>query len=151
MIMSVFELSTVRYKKSTGAPCLWVGQKFRCHADKQIHSCTQSCVNIHAEIQAAKHTWNLSCTRKHTTRQVSKYVKYLQPQLSIHLQKQTRTHAQTQTQAYKYPSSHYLSEGLPEKEYETFVISVKDKGKAIPSQAWTGHEGSRRLRLRGFN
>jgi hypothetical protein len=27
---------------------------------------------------------------------------------------------------------------------------VKDKGKAIPLQAWTGPEGSRRLRLRDF-
>jgi hypothetical protein len=27
---------------------------------------------------------------------------------------------------------------------------IKDKGKAIPLQAWTGSEGSRRLRLPDF-
>jgi len=30
------------------------------------------------------------------------------------------------------------------------VISVKGKGKAIPLQAWTGLEGSRRMRLPDF-
>jgi len=29
-------------------------------------------------------------------------------------------------------------------------IFLKAKGKAIPLQAWTGPEGSRRLRLPGF-
>jgi hypothetical protein len=28
--------------------------------------------------------------------------------------------------------------------------SLKGKDKAIPLQAWTGHEGSRRLRLQDF-
>jgi hypothetical protein len=33
---------------------------------------------------------------------------------------------------------------------ETDVIIFKVKGKAIPLQAWTGPEGSRRLRLPDF-
>jgi hypothetical protein len=35
---------------------------------------------------------------------------------------------------------------------ERRVVShdIKGKGKAIPLQAWTGHEGSRRLRLQAF-
>jgi hypothetical protein len=32
----------------------------------------------------------------------------------------------------------------------TTTIKSKDKGKAIPLQAWTGPEGSRRLRLPDF-
>jgi hypothetical protein len=32
----------------------------------------------------------------------------------------------------------------------TYLTPVKDKGKAIPVQAWTGLEGSRRLRLPDF-
>ena len=31
------------------------------------------------------------------------------------------------------------------------VVLGKGKGKAIPLQAWTGSEGSRRLRLPDFN
>jgi type IV secretory pathway component VirB8 len=34
-------------------------------------------------------------------------------------------------------------------EYHVY-IKVKDKGKAIPVQAWRGPEGSRRLRLPDF-
>jgi len=30
------------------------------------------------------------------------------------------------------------------------AVSIKGKGKAIPLQAWTGPEGSRRLRLPDF-
>jgi len=32
----------------------------------------------------------------------------------------------------------------------TKFVHVKDKGKAIPLQAWTGPEGARRLRLPDF-
>ena len=35
-------------------------------------------------------------------------------------------------------------------KYNYFTSKVKDKGKAIPLQAWTGPEGSRRLRLPDF-
>jgi len=35
-------------------------------------------------------------------------------------------------------------------KYSQFYIEVKGKGKAIPLQAWTGHEGSRRWRLPDF-
>jgi hypothetical protein len=31
--------------------------------------------------------------------------------------------------------------------YNMFILSIKKKDKAIPLQAWTGPEGSRRLRL----
>jgi hypothetical protein len=31
-----------------------------------------------------------------------------------------------------------------------FLVSVEGKGKAIPLQAWTGSEGSRRFRLSDF-
>jgi len=31
-----------------------------------------------------------------------------------------------------------------------YISSTKGKGKAIPLQAWTGPEGSRRLRLPDF-
>jgi len=31
-----------------------------------------------------------------------------------------------------------------------FLISVKGKGKSVPLQAWTGPEGSRKLRLPDF-
>jgi len=34
--------------------------------------------------------------------------------------------------------------------FTTIVFQVKGKGKAIPLQAWTGPEGSRRLRLPDF-
>ena len=34
--------------------------------------------------------------------------------------------------------------------YFTLLKCHAIKGKAIPSQAWTGHEGSRRLRLPDF-
>jgi hypothetical protein len=30
------------------------------------------------------------------------------------------------------------------------TVYYEDKGKAIPLKAWTGHEGSRRLRLPDF-
>jgi len=30
------------------------------------------------------------------------------------------------------------------------IVNSRAKGKAIPLQAWTGPEGSRRLRLRDF-
>jgi hypothetical protein len=36
------------------------------------------------------------------------------------------------------------------KENTTTTTTTKGKGKAIPLQAWTGHEGSRRLRLPDF-
>jgi hypothetical protein len=32
----------------------------------------------------------------------------------------------------------------------TYILIGKDKGKAIPLQAWTGPEGSRSLRLPDF-
>jgi hypothetical protein len=31
-----------------------------------------------------------------------------------------------------------------------FVVKVKEKGKAIPLQVWTGHKGSRSLRFPDF-
>jgi hypothetical protein len=31
--------------------------------------------------------------------------------------------------------------------WDLYVMLLKNKGKAIPLQAWTGPEGSRRLRL----
>jgi hypothetical protein len=34
--------------------------------------------------------------------------------------------------------------------YEYIKVKVKGRGKAIPLQAWTGREGSRRLRLPDF-
>ena len=34
--------------------------------------------------------------------------------------------------------------------YTTVCVHLKVKGKAIPFQAWTGPEGSRRLRLPDF-
>jgi len=36
------------------------------------------------------------------------------------------------------------------KKKNTFTTKGKRKGKAIPLQAWTGPEGSRRLRLQDF-
>ena len=54
--MSVFELPTVRCKRSIGADCICVGLNFRRPADKAIYSYTQAYVNVHAEILIAKHT-----------------------------------------------------------------------------------------------
>jgi hypothetical protein len=34
--------------------------------------------------------------------------------------------------------------------FNPYTCEVKGKGKAIPLQAWTGPEGSRRLRLPDF-
>ena len=34
--------------------------------------------------------------------------------------------------------------------WSVFVVALRGKGKAIPSHAWTGPEGSRRLRLPDF-
>jgi len=34
--------------------------------------------------------------------------------------------------------------------YKQLLFNVKGKGKAIPLQAWTGPEGSRKLRLPDF-
>ena len=34
--------------------------------------------------------------------------------------------------------------------YDDWLVERKVKGKAIPLQAWTGPEGSRRLRLPDF-
>ena len=36
------------------------------------------------------------------------------------------------------------------KKYSIFTSKGKGKGKAIPLQAWTGPEGSRRMRLPDF-
>jgi hypothetical protein len=36
------------------------------------------------------------------------------------------------------------------KNIQNRPLKVKEKGKAIPLQAWTGLEGSRRLRLPDF-
>ena len=38
-------------------------------------------------------------------------------------------------------------EEMEEKAPQCSTLQVKVKGKAIPLQAWTGPEGSRRLRL----
>jgi hypothetical protein len=35
-------------------------------------------------------------------------------------------------------------------DYLFFIVKEKRKGKAIPLQAWTGPEGSRRLKLSDF-
>ena len=37
-----------------------------------------------------------------------------------------------------------------DRKYEATSILCKKKGKAIPLQAWTGPEGSRRFRLPDF-
>jgi hypothetical protein len=39
---------------------------------------------------------------------------------------------------------------LPERECTIYKFYTPGKGKAIPLQAWTGPEGSRRLRLPDF-
>jgi hypothetical protein len=44
----------------------------------------------------------------------------------------------------------YEKGNLPESETMHYLKGLKGKGKAIPLQAWTGPEASRRLRLPEF-
>ena len=60
--MAVFELPTVRCKRSTGADCSWVGLNFRRPGDKTTYSYTQDYVNEHVEILIAKHKLYIACT-----------------------------------------------------------------------------------------
>jgi hypothetical protein len=52
----------------------------------------------------------------------------------------------TNSSSFKEPNfdSHHYTVYLQYQQY------IKGKGKAIPLQAWTGPEGSRRLRLSDF-
>jgi len=36
------------------------------------------------------------------------------------------------------------------REWNFYILGIRQKGKTIPLQAWTGPEGSRRLRLPDF-
>ena len=51
-------------------------------------------------------------------------------------------------QGKSIPSNFYFL-NFQRNEYENFGVQIA-KGKAIPLQAWTGPEGSRRLRLPDF-
>jgi hypothetical protein len=50
-----------------------------------------------------------------------------------------------------YFIAYYFLDSLRVYKYQTsFNENVKEKGKAIPVQAWTGPEGSRSLRLSDY-
>jgi len=64
---------------------------------------------------------------------------------------QTQKQMQQLTSCYYFNTSNRSSQKCEQSSFvlQNLIFNVK-KGKAIPLQAWTGPEGSRRLRLPDF-